>query len=148
MPDKTRDTATGESDDSRYQNGLSVIIAGSRSITELGDITSQRRIVTYAIETAPFVIGEVVSGTARGVDQIGEDWATHHDVPIQRFSANWDEFGRSAGPRRNKRMADYADALVAVHVNESPGTADMIDTARDRLRCEYVHVYKPRITEV
>ena len=40
-------------------------------------------------------------------------------------------------------MAEYADALVAVHVGSSRGTAHMIDTARSILDDGRVHVYKP-----
>ncbi|GAA0477671.1 hypothetical protein GCM10008985_37530 [Halococcus dombrowskii] len=36
-------------------------------------------------------------------------------------------------------MAKYADALVAIHVNDSHRTADMIDTARDLLDSDRVH---------
>ena len=36
-------------------------------------------------------------------------------------------------------MAEYADALVVIHVNKSRGTADMIDTGRDILGQDRVH---------
>ncbi|WP_049912962.1 SLOG family protein [Halococcus thailandensis] len=121
------------------ENGLSVIVADSRSILDCLSPAGQRRLVVEAIDESGFSVAEVVSGTARGVDQLGEDWAGEHDVPVKRFPADWDTHGRAAGPIRNEEMAKYADALVAIHVDESAGTADMIDTARDLLGPDRLH---------
>jgi hypothetical protein len=123
----------------RSGNGLSVIVAGSRSIRDCLSATGQRRIVAEAIAESDFPVAEVVSGTARGVDQLGEDWARERDVPVERFPADWNTHGRAAGPIRNEAMAEYADALVAIHVDESQGTTDMIDTGRDILGRDWVH---------
>ena len=48
-----------------------------------------------AIAQSDFSIGEVVCGTARGVDTLGELWAAEHNV--RKFPANWGRFGRAAG---------------------------------------------------
>jgi glycerophosphoryl diester phosphodiesterase len=102
---------------------VKVIIAGSRSIT---DIT----VVAAAISCSGYQLNEVVSGTARGVDRLGEQYAQLHNIPVVRFPADWDRYGRSAGYRRNEEMARYADALVAVWDGVSRGTQHMIDIAR------------------
>lgn len=57
-------------------------------------------------------IGEVVSGGATGADAGGEDWARSKGIPITRFDADWDTHGRAAGPIRNRKMAQYADAVA------------------------------------
>ena len=121
------------------ESGLSVIVAGSRSILDCLSPIGQRQLVAEAIAESGFPVAEIVSGTARGVDQLGENWADEHGIPVERFPADWDTHGRSAGPIRNEEMAEYADALVAIHVDESAGTADMIDTARDLLGSDRVH---------
>lgn len=120
-------------------DGLSVIVAGSRSILDCLSPDGQRRIIAEAIDGSGFPVAEVVSGTARGVDQLGEEWAAEHGIPVERFPADWDTHGRAAGPIRNEEMAEYADTLVAIHVNESRGTGDMIDTGRDILGRDRVH---------
>ena len=74
-------------------------------------------------------ITEVVSGGARGVDKLGEIWAVKNDIPIRLFPANWKEHGRSAGYIRNKEMANYADALIALWDGKSAGTRHMVDLA-------------------
>jgi hypothetical protein len=133
----SRDAARSQTNHSA--DGLSVIIAGSRSILDCLSPDGQRRIVPKSIDESGFPVAEVVSGTARGVDQLGEEWAAEHSIPVERFPADWDTHGRAAGPIRNEEMAEYADALVAIHVNESRGTADMIDTGRDILGQDHVH---------
>lgn len=57
-------------------------------------------------------VTEVVSGKAPGADTCGETWAHRHSLPIAEFPADWKTHGRSAGPKRNKQMAEYADAVA------------------------------------
>lgn len=107
------------------------IIAGSRTITE-------KAYVERAIQQSGFEITEVVSGCARGVDAIGEQWARTHNTPIKQFPANWKTHGKSAGFRRNREMADYADQLIAVWDGTSAGTHDMIECANQKDMRVYV----------
>jgi hypothetical protein len=79
------------------------------------------------------VITEVVSGGATGVDELGEAWAKAQGIPITQFlvsKADWDTYGKSAGPRRNRVMAAYGDALLAIWDGASRGTANMIAEMR------------------
>ena len=73
---------------------------------------------------------EIVSGTARGVDQMGERYALKNNIPVKRFPANWDKYGKRAGYLRNDEMAKYADALIAFWNGTSRGTGHMIDLAK------------------
>lgn len=111
---------------------MKVIVAGSRTITNI-------KFVEAAIAASSFTITELVSGAARGVDQLGELWAFNNKIPIQKFRANWNEHGRMAGMIRNVEMANYADALIAIWDGKSKGTKHMIWTAqKNKLK---VHVY-------
>ena len=100
---------------------MKVIIAGSRSVTDL-------KHVLEAISQSKYQITEVVSGTARGVDQLGETFANQNGIPIKQFPAEWSKYGLSAGPKRNVQMAEYADALIAVWDGVSRGTKHMVST--------------------
>lgn len=111
---------------------MKTIIAGSRGITNY-------RTVVEAVEASGFVITEVVSGGARGVDQLGERYAILNHVELTTMPAEWNTYGRSAGQRRNIQMADYAEALIAVWDGESRGTKHMIDAAGARGLKVYVH---------
>lgn len=114
---------------------MRVIIAGSRDITDY-------QLVKDAIEKSEFHITTVVSGTARGVDKLGERWAKENGIKIDYYPAKWRENGvynPRAGFDRNIVMSKNADALIAV-TNGSKGTAHMIKQAHKRgLR---IFVYK------
>lgn len=101
---------------------MRVIVAGSR---HFGSYES----VADAISQSGFAITELVSGTARGVDRLGEMRAIRNGVPVRRFPAQWERYGKSAGFRRNVEMASYADALLAIWDGTSTGTKHMIDIA-------------------
>lgn len=103
---------------------MKLIIAGSREGFELFD-------VSMAMAESGFKerVTEVVSGTARGVDRLGEAWAKVNGIPVKKFPANWDKNGRAAGHIRNREMGDYADALLVLIHNESKGSEGMLSYA-------------------
>jgi YspA, cpYpsA-related SLOG family len=103
---------------------MRVIVAGSRTIRDYA-------LVCKAIADSGFNVESVVSGCAKGVDTLGERWAEERSVSVSKFPAAWDQYGPLAGPLRNQQMAEHADALVAVMVEEgSKGTQDMIRRAK------------------
>jgi hypothetical protein len=110
---------------------MRVIIAGSRGIDEYNTVESAisefREGLNDGIE-----ITEVVSGGASGVDSFGERWAYENSVPMMPFDVTeemYSEYGKVAPKMRNSRMAEYADALLAIWDGSSSGTKDMIDKA-------------------
>lgn len=102
---------------------MRTIIAGSRNITDY-------ELVRDVIQFAPWCPTVVLSGTARGVDMMGEWWANNKGIPVERYPADWEYFGKRAGPKRNEEMAKKADALIAVWDGLSRGTKHMIETAK------------------
>lgn len=103
---------------------MKVIIAGSRNAT--------RADVRQALDLCPWsgFISVVVSGTARGADQEGEQWAEEYGLKVERFPATWEHDGKQAGPLRNIEMAKSADGLIAIWDGQSRGTKNMIENAR------------------
>lgn len=63
-----------------------------------------------------------------GADLLGKKWAILNGVPIKNFPADWDKYGKAAGPIRNAQMAEYADYLIAFWDGKSRGTKNMIET--------------------
>lgn len=116
---------------------MKVIVAGSRD-------ASDYLTVAAAIQGSGFDITQLVSGGAPGVDTFGERYAKEHDIEIKVFPANWNLHGKSAGPIRNREMADYADALVAVWDGKSRGTKNMIQEAQKRDLQVYVLHYNTK----
>jgi len=146
----TNDTPTPGSivnADSIPRDATCVIIAGSRSATDVRSNQDLQRLITNSIDAADFDVDAIISGTARGVDTAGEDWAnTHGERPIARFPAPWDEYGKRAGHIRNRWMAEYAEnhgergVLLAIIDYPSAGTESMITKGRELLGDENVFV--------
>ena len=80
-------------------------------------------------------ITEVVSGTALGVDKLGEKYANENNIPIKRFVPDWEGLGKKAGHVRNRQMGSYTKEhngmLVAFWDKQSRGTKGMIDYAKN-----------------
>jgi hypothetical protein len=101
---------------------MKLIIAGSRhlevSSQEIEDILNKClgdwRKVT-----------EIISGHCRGIDTCGERFSDSHGIKLTIFPANWEQYGDSAGPRRNGQMASVADALLLIWDGTSKGSANM-----------------------
>ena len=109
-----------------------VIVAGSRTATQKEALA--------AICAAPFTITVVVSGGARGADAAGESWARVNRLPCTVLQADWDQYGKAAGPRRNRKMAEYADAAIVVWDGLSRGSANMIAEMNKRGKPVWVHM--------
>jgi len=100
------------------------IIAGTRYYTP----TSQE--ITAALAAKAWAPTRVLSGTCRGADRQGGLWAAEHKVEVHWYMPDWERYGKRAGPMRNARMVQAADALLAFHDGVSRGTADVIRKAR------------------
>ena len=82
---------------------ITVVVAGGRDY----EFTDEDR---TRLDALP--IRELVSGGASGADRGGEQWAQSRNIPVKLFPADWKAHGRAAGPIRNRKMAEYADAVV------------------------------------
>lgn len=120
-----------------------VIIAGTRYFNDYELLrTSCNNLLSVKQRTHTVVI---ISGTARGADQMGERYARERGYEIRQFPADWEQYGKSAGHIRNAKMADNADALIAFWDGESKGTKNMIDNARRKgLAVRVIQYQKPK----
>ena len=104
---------------------MKLIIAGSRTI-------NQKEIVRNAFDCwfSNKIINIIVSGCAKGVDTLALEVAHDLKISTAEFPANWEKYGKLAGFKRNMKMAEYADVLLAIWDGESKGTKHMIDLAQ------------------
>lgn len=105
-----------------------VIVAGSRTICNQTFVFNH--LDRLLVNKQKYDRLQIVSGTARGVDKIGEAFAQARGYECVRFPADWEKYGKRAGYLRNQQMAEYADALVAFWDGKSPGTKHMIEIAK------------------
>lgn len=100
---------------------MKLAIIGSRTITSL-DIAS------YIPEWygSPDVI---ITGGAKGVDTIAEDFARSHGLGLLVFKPDYKAHLRGAPIRRNELIAKECDALLAFWDGKSRGTRYTIEYA-------------------
>lgn len=102
-----------------------VIIAGSRDIDDY-------QLVERTIKESCFVIDEIISGMATGVDMAGKCYGKIYNIPVREFPADWKTFGKLAGFIRNEEMLKLATHLIAIRKNFSKGTSHMIRIAKEK----------------
>lgn len=100
--------------------GNVLIVAGPRNYYDRAVISDA--LVDVICDIQPV---KILTGDAKGVDQIVAELCFQTGIEYEQFPANWDKYGRSAGPRRNYEMALHGTHLLAFY-NGSPGTSSMI----------------------
>lgn len=108
---------------------MKVIIAGGRDFT---DSLLLSKSCNYLLQNYEGKNIRIISGMAKGADLLGVAYAEAKSYGVDKFPADWDLHGRSAGFIRNNEMAIVADALIAFWNGNSKGTANMIKIAREK----------------
>jgi hypothetical protein len=103
---------------------IKVIIAGGRNFDDFNKLC---QVCDEFLQDQNDI--EIVSGAYKGADLLGERYAAERNHPIKQFPADWRQYGKSAGLKRNTEMAAYADALIAFWDGKSKGTNHMIELA-------------------
>lgn len=98
---------------------MKLIIAGTRTL-KVSPLEIKHLLEHFNLQPV-----EIVSGGANGIDKCGEFFAGFYHLHLSRFVADWDKYGKAAGPKRNAHMADYADALLLIWDGKSPGSKSM-----------------------
>jgi predicted Rossmann fold nucleotide-binding protein DprA/Smf involved in DNA uptake len=105
---------------------MRLAVVGSRTIVDFA-------LVVAAIEESGFTdISLIVSGGAKGVDSLAEQYAKAKGIECRIFKPDWDKYGKRAGFVRNALIVNEADALVAVWDGKSKGTMHSVALANER----------------
>ncbi len=122
---------------------LRILIAGSRTINNYTDLL---RALNDAISNAviqPSGSYEIVSGGARGVDELAKRYANDCGYKYTEMKPIYQNYNDRGAPlRRNIDMAHYADVLIAVWDGNSNGTKHMIGNMKKLNKPVYVHIVK------
>lgn len=71
----------------------------------------------------------LIHGGSYGADTCAGRWAHRVCIPCLSVPANWDRYGRKAGPIRNARMLEEWNPDVVIAFPGGDGTADMVQKA-------------------
>lgn len=74
----------------------------------------------------------IISGGAKGIDQCAAAYARKHGLELIEYLPDYRLYGRGAPIRRNRKIVDAADYVVAVWNGKSRGTLDVIAYAESR----------------
>lgn len=99
---------------------MKVLVCGGRDFQE-------RRMVFRAMDLlhSLYRVTMLISGKAKGADQLGIDWAHGAGVLVKEYPAEWATHGNAAGPIRNRVMLHVGDPDYVVVFPGGRGTADM-----------------------
>lgn len=112
-----------------------VLICGGRDFTAFDEANNIVRDHLATMFVEPPEKDEIVfiTGMAKGADQIPfelgdlDEWGG-----VEKYPADWEKYGRKAGPIRNQQMIDEGkpDLVIAFPTEKSTGTWDMIRRAK------------------
>ena len=105
-----------------------VVIAGCRNYNNYEEAKEYIDFCLSDIQKKNDIV--IISGNARGADAIGEQYAKENGFNIEKYPADWVKYGRSAGPIRNRQMAEICDCVICFWDEKSRGTKSMIELAR------------------
>ncbi len=104
-----------------------IVVAGSR---DYADYAQAKEFIDLCIRDIREKYTLIfVSGGCQGADRLGERYASENGYEVERYPAEWEKYGKSAGPRRNRQMAQVSDYVICFWDGTSRGTKSMIDCA-------------------
>lgn len=113
---------------------VSVAVVGSRGFSSY----DQLRNVLDGVAN----ITRVVSGGADGADTLAARFARERGIELQVFLPDWAQYGKAAGPIRNRLIVEASDVVVAFWDGTSRGTASTIAIAKELGKpCSVVDYY-------
>lgn len=109
---------------------MKTAIIGSRTITDYNQVSTilQKHEITT-----------IVSGGAKGVDTLAEQYADEFHIPKLIFRADWQQHGKAAGYIRNHEIIKNSEVVIAFWDNQSRGTKHSIDLAKKHNKQLYIY---------
>ena len=93
-------------------------------------IIGSRNIDNICLEKfIPNDVDLIITGGAKGVDQLAVDYAKTHNISLLSVKPNYAKYGKAAPIVRNKEIVLMADLILAFWDTKSHGTKMVIDYA-------------------
>lgn len=114
---------------------MKVAVVGSRGI-----------IVTNLENYLPIEVDEIISGGAIGVDTSARKYALANGIKLTEFLPEYKKYGRSAPLKRNIKIIEHADLVLAFWDGKSTGTRFVIENCK-RMNKRVIVYMKQNIVE-
>lgn len=108
---------------------MRILGCGDRHWTDYAAVCAVMDGIVEDLRLIDGVDPEIIEGEASGADTCVWNWAMERSYTVHRCQADWQKYGRAAGPIRNQFMLDLGpDVVVAFHrdLDGSRGTRDMV----------------------
>lgn len=105
-----------------------VVVAGCRDYNNYEQAREFIKICISKIKKENEIV--FLSGDCRGADALGIRFAKEGGFRIEHYPAEWQKYGKSAGPKRNEIMAQRCDFVICFWDGKSRGTSSMISLAQ------------------
>ena len=115
-----------------------IVVAGSRSFNDFELLKSSIDYLIFNLNLTPQTKLIIISGGAKGADNLGELYGKLYGYEIEIFIPDW-SIGKYAGIIRNKKMAEVADACIVFWDGKSNGSKNMIEQCKKKgIRCDVI----------
>ncbi|AVR55690.1 hypothetical protein [Campylobacter phage CP39] len=123
---------------------MKLLVAGSRDFNDYNLLKNK----IFELNIQPSTI---VCGMTRGADMLGYQYGIDNSLKIEKYKPNWNLYGKSAGPIRNKLMADSlnreTDMAIIFWDGISKGSKNMISILDDKKINYKIIYYKEKENE-
>lgn len=111
---------------------MKVLVCGSRHFNDYSKLCYEMDVISTEKDFDNNQSITIISGKARGADTLAERYADECGWVFEGYPAEWDKYGKSAGPIRNRQMLieGKPDLVVAFKAKDSRGTQNMINQAK------------------
>lgn len=114
---------------------MRVLVCGGRNYDDYMAVFSLLREMNYE-----YNFTHLIQGGATGADELARNWVVYEksarksntEIEVVTYKADWETYGRAAGPIRNQQMLEDGKPDLVVAFPGGAGTADMVRRALEK----------------
>lgn len=107
---------------------MRVIVCGGRDYANRARVFDELDTIYFAVPLDSLM---VIQGGATGADALAREWCIQRHVEYANVPADWETFGKQAGPLRNQKMVSKYKPHLVLAFPGGRGTADMVKRAEE-----------------
>ncbi len=108
---------------------MKIAIIGSRNLTKV-DLSKY----------IPKSVTEIVSGGAKGIDTLATKYAENNNLRLTVFLPEYEKYSQAAPLKRNNKIIEYSDEVIAFWDGKSKGTEYVIKKCKKLNKKITVHL--------